>query len=97
MSQLHPHQHTALVETLRDATDAESAFVELSSPAGLKRIGATRFMTQAALDAMPEKHRPTAPVIITDEQAAAFPTGIPGFPNKLRREWFDAAWSEAHP
>jgi hypothetical protein len=31
----------------------------------------------------------------TPELNARFPTGVPGFPNRLAREWFDAAWSEA--
>lgn len=95
---LHPHQHAALLAELRQPEyrnlTADKAFGRISQPNALHRLGTTRFLTQAAYDSLHPKRRPILFVIITEEQARAFPSGIPGFPNKLRREWFDAAWSE---
>jgi hypothetical protein len=92
---LHPHQHRALVAAVGAFPDAAAAFATLSAGDGLKGLGRTRFLTAAELAAIPEKRRPAGVVLVTDEERAAFPTGLPGFPNKLRREWFDAAWTEA--
>lgn len=92
---LHPHQRRALVAAAGAFPDAETAWAALSSPDGIKGLGRTRFLTAAELAGIPEKRRPANVVLVTDEERAAFPTGIPGFPNKLRREWFDAAWTEA--
>lgn len=32
---------------------------------------------------------------VADELRAAFPTGVPGFPNRVRPGEFDAAWQQA--
>lgn len=96
---LHPHQHAALVAELRRpqhaGRGADDVFAELSTTGGIKRLGQMRFLTQAQWDALPVKRRPADFTLISDADAAAFPTGVPGFPNKLRRAWFDRAWAEA--
>lgn len=99
MSSLHPHQHAALVAELRRPEYAElsadETFVRFTTPHRLDALGRYRFLTQTKFDSLPEKRRPDRVMILTDAEAVAFPTGVPGFPHKLRREWFDAAWKEA--
>lgn len=97
---LHPHQHMAIVAELSKpeygVLAAEAAFLFLANPARLRdRLGTVRFLTSTQLAALLEKHRPLAVVLIDDATVLAFPSGVPGFPNKLRREWFDRAWTEA--
>lgn len=100
MDRLHPHQHAALVVELQapeyDGLSADAAFLFLAHVGRLgERLGTVRFLTREQLDAIPEKRRPERAVVIDAATVAAFPSGVPGFPNKLRREWFDAAWHEA--
>jgi hypothetical protein len=94
---LHPHQHRALVAELRRpeyaGLSADDAFAMALSR--MKALGRTRFLTRERFESMPEKRRPAEWVELSAEEATAFPTGVPGFPNKLSREWFDAAWREA--
>ena len=93
---LHPHQHAALVAELREPRyrnkTADRVFDLVSQKNVLHRLGTTRFLTQAQYDAT--RVKPALYVIVSEETASAFPTGIPGFPNKMRRAWFDAAWAE---
>ena len=93
---LHPHQHRALVAELGRpeyaGLSADDAFALARSR--LRALGRTRFLTRARFDALPEKRRPEEFIGLSDDEAAAFPGGVPGFPNKLRREWFDAARAE---
>lgn len=66
----------------------------------LRRLGAVRFLTQEKYDAIPQKRRDWMTkekirvVILPAEVIAQFTTGIPGFPNKVTRLWFNAAWKE---
>lgn len=98
---LHPHQHRALVRELaspdydgRSPGEVFDRFRADPKPL-LARLGRVRFLTPERLQSLPPKRRPAGVVPLTAEEAALFPTGVPGFPNKLRREWFDRAWSEA--
>ena len=95
------HQHRALVAELRkpgwQELDADPAFARMQTIIWLEYLGTYRFITQAKLDKLPTNRHPDPErtVIITEEEVKAFPTGVPGFPNKLRREWFDSAGQEA--
>ena len=99
---LLPHQHRALVAELRkyvpgwQELDTDVAFAIMQTTLWLKYLGTYHFITQSKLDKLPTKRRPDPErtVIVMEEEIEAFPTGIPGFPNKLRREWFDSAWAE---
>lgn len=93
---LYPHQHRALVLELRREFYAGLAADDAYAKAcqAIKRLGSTRFLTAERLERLPAKLRPALFVLVTDDELAQFPSGIPGFPNKLRREWFDAAWRE---
>ncbi len=96
---LHPHQHRALVAELRKPEHAnrtaDQAFARISQKNALHQLGTTRFLTQVKYDSLHPKRRPLVYLIVSAAEVAAFPTGIPGMPNKLRREWFDLAWAEA--
>lgn len=94
---LYPHQHDALVERLKDlkglaADEAFALLVADKNFLGLRLLG---FVTKAKYDRIHPKNRSTYLRVVSDKTAEQFPTGTPGFPNKLRREWFDAAWKEA--
>lgn len=41
------------------------------------------------------KGDPIPVFVVTAEEKEKFPGGIPGFPNKIRDEYFDQAWSAA--
>lgn len=95
---LHPHQHAALVELLRQERFADlspdDAYTLLASDKNFLGLRSLCFVPQAKYDRTPVKRRDRL-TVADDATAAAFPGGIPGFPNKLLREWFDAAWQEA--
>ena len=95
---LHPHQYRALLKALQDdkwnGKSADEVYNSLSDTVTLKNLGRTRFLTQDQLEALPQKQRPTNVVVITSTEQCLFPSGVPGFPNKLSRQCFDRAWSE---
>lgn len=96
---LHPHQHRALVEYLRTREEtADEVFASFYPKSKMAlRLATVKFVTQSYLDGLRPKdlERLGPYCVVTPEELARFPTGIPGFPNRLRREWFDAAWVEA--
>lgn len=60
-----------------------------------RRVLETNFWTQEQLDKTNPKLVPDNLMIVDAKLAEQFPNGIPGMPNKLRREWFDRAWQES--
>ena len=58
---------------------------------GLSQV---RFVTAGALENTTLKPGKWA-IVISDEELASFPSGIPGFPNAIRRSDFDIAWQTA--
>jgi hypothetical protein len=96
---MHPHQLRALVTELRkpayDGMTAGDVYRKLDDDVpmmcGLSQV---RFVTAGALENTPLKPGAWA-VIISDEELASFPSGIPGFPNAIRRSDFDIAWQTA--
>lgn len=96
---MHPHQLRALVTELRKSTydgmAADEVYRKLDDDVpmmcGLSQV---RFMTAGALEKTTLKPGEWA-VIISDEELASFPSGIPGFPNAIRRSDFDIAWQAA--
>lgn len=93
---MHAHQHSHLVAELCrpewDGQHADAVYAKLARPP--KEFLAVSFMAQSKYDAKYRKAR-RGIVPVTDEYAAKFPGGVPGMPNLIRREWFDAAWKEA--
>lgn len=89
---MHQHQRDYLVEELRkpEYADAESAYEKLRRPP--KLFLAVSFVPQSKFDRMQPKLRGAA-IPVSDEYAATFPGGVPGIPNLIRREDFDAAWN----
>ena len=106
MTPLHPHQHAALVAELRrpdyDGKSADEAFALLGPPldSGLagryapKNLTRIRFVPAAKVAAMRKRGASPKQLATLVPVAGDFPTGVPGFPNKVMREWFDAAWTE---
>ena len=96
---MHPHQLRALVTELRkpayDGMPADEVYRKLDDDVpmmcGLSQV---RFVTAGALENTPLKPGKWA-VIISDEELASFPGGIPGFPNAIRPSDFDIAWQTA--
>lgn len=102
LKSLYPDVAADLLDDGVDPTKAETvAFLE-----GAKALG---HITQADIDAITaatvrtvtERGKPQFVLRMarvdfdTPELRAQFPTGVPGFPNSLWRESFDAAWTEA--
>lgn len=96
---LHPHQHAALVARLREpdlaGLSADAAFAALSGDKNLLGLRALSFLPQPVYDALSPKRRHPRLVPVGAEVEKQFPGGVPGFPNKLRRADFDAAFAEA--
>jgi hypothetical protein len=96
---LREHCHARLVSELRkpeyDGKSANRMFAVLTADETFCGLTATRFITQAELETIPEKQRPRNIFIVSEETVKRFPTGLPGFPNKMKRQWFDRAWVEA--
>lgn len=94
---LHPHQHRELVTWLIDnhnGRTADEVFSILNTDRNLGGLRALSFMTAERFSRISLKRRMPNFVVVPDEEAEAFPGGIPGFPNKLRRTDFDRAWEE---
>lgn len=91
MTELLPHQHAALVNLLRQhGGTADEVFTRLAADKNLGGLRALQFVPPQKFARMAPRQQ--AKVI---EVEGDFPAGIPGFPNVLRRQWFDAAWTEA--
>lgn len=74
-------------------TGAPGRFIDTRSEAE-KRLGKVHFLTTSQSAARMPKHISPHAVIVPDELASEFPTGIPGMPNTVRRPEFDEAWSQ---
>lgn len=85
------HQHEALVEELKrpefDNLSADEVFQAFQNSPYMKRLAATIFMTRTKFERLHPKRRPKKVIFVEADN-------LPGFPNKLKREWFDAAWKE---
>lgn len=105
---LLPHQHAALVAVLRgpafDGLSADEAFARLASDKNLCGLRTLSFVSAVRRDAMTKAKRGkkllATLAVVDDATLAAFPGGVPGFPNRVgppedRRAWFDPAWTEA--
>jgi hypothetical protein len=92
---MHPHQLRALETELRkpeyDGMSAEAAYRKIDKDKTMGGLSEVQFVTAAALVTIPENRRHRA-IIVTDEEMALFPGGLPGFPNAIRRSDFDIAW-----
>ncbi len=93
---LHPHLHRTLVAWVkanRKGNQAGATFALL----GDKNIGGLRarsFVSQSKYNLTHTSKR-TSLTAVPDAEAAGFPSGLPGFPNRLLRADFDLAWAEA--
>lgn len=88
---MHQHQLDYLAAELRKHADAAKAYAELARPP--KSFLAVSFMRQSKFDRINPKLR-RGMVAVSDEYADKFPGGVPGMPNLIRRDEFDAAWSQ---
>lgn len=92
---MHPHQLRALEAELRkpeyDGMTAEAAYRKIEKDKTMCGLSGVRFVTATALETLPENRRDKA-IVISDEEMVRFPSGIPGFPNAIRRSDFDIAW-----
>jgi hypothetical protein len=92
---MHPHQLRALVTELRrsdyDGMIADEVYRKMEEDPTMCGLSQVRFVTSDALDHTKLKEGKWA-VIISDDELASFPSGIPGFPNAIRRSDFDIAW-----
>jgi hypothetical protein len=59
---------------------------------GLAKV---RFLTKADLEKTNMLKPDEWPIVVSEEEAANFPGGVPGFPNGIRRSDFDIAWKTA--
>lgn len=95
---LHPHQHRRLVVELRRpeyaALSPDEAFALVNQRAALRRLGTTRFVTQAQLDLIPQKRRTGREFVCPESELMGFTGGVPGFPNLVKRPGFNAALAE---
>jgi|JI10StandDraft_1071094.scaffolds.fasta_scaffold38193_4 hypothetical protein len=97
--EMHPHQLRALVAHLRkpayDCMTADEVYRKIDDDVpGMCGLANVRFLTQCALEntiLKPDKW----PIVVSDQEVASFPGGIPGFPNAIRRSDFDIAWKTA--
>lgn len=92
---MHKHLHDYLVAEIKnpqyDGLTADQVYEKLARPP--KSLLAVSFVPQSKFDrVMPKLRGLMKPV--PDEYAKQFPTGVPGMPNLIRRQEFDAAWSE---
>ena len=93
---LLPHLHSALVNRLREADlinlSADETFAAVIANKNFLGLRNLIFVTEEKLNRIP-RHKKTDVVVVGSQED--WPTGPPGFPNKLRREWFDLAWVDA--
>jgi hypothetical protein len=91
-AEMHPHQLRTLEAELRkseyDGMSAEAAYRKIDKDKTMCGLSEVRFVTSAALATIPENRRHRA-IVITDEEMSRFPSGLPGFPNAIRRSDFD--------
>lgn len=87
---MHPHQLEVLRAELKrpeyQGLSPEEAFRLVNAPETIKRLTQTKFIAPGV--SVSPKH-PLASAIVV---AGDFPQGIPGMPNKVRRDEFDAAF-----
>jgi hypothetical protein len=95
---MHPHQLRALVTELRkpayDGMTADEVYRKMEEDPTMCGLSQVRFVTAGALENTTLKPGKW-PIFISDEELASFPSGIPGFPNAIRRSDFDIAWQTA--
>ncbi len=93
--EMHLHQLRALEAELRkpeyDGMTAEAAYRKIERDRTMRGLSGVRFVTAIALETLPNNQRDKA-IVISEEEIARFPSGIPGFPNAIRRSDFDIAW-----
>lgn len=99
MDKLYDHQHEVLKTLLSEPEyrklKAKEAFEKARTNDELYRIQILSFTSQKSVAVLSEKALAAGSyVILDDEYVEKFKGGVPGFPNKLKREWFDRAWSE---
>jgi len=91
---MHAHHRDTLKAEL-----AKPEYAGLSADEAFAKLGPgprVQYMTAAQIArryARNPKRMPANVIIVGEVVAAQFPTGIPGFPHKIRREEFDAAWN----
>jgi hypothetical protein len=92
---MHPHQLRALETELGkpeyDGMTVEAAYRKIERDRTMCGLSGVRFVTATAFETLPENRRDKA-IVISEEEIARFPGGIPGFPNAIRRSDFDIAW-----
>lgn len=101
---MQDHQMLALIDELRghpyDGLSADDAFAYASSTGMIKKRGTQHFVSSRQFMTLPSEVASRLNVyVIKDEilerAERSNPTGVPGMPNKLRREWFNEAWKKA--
>jgi len=94
-AEMHPHQLRALEAELGKpeygGMTAEAAYRKIDRDKTMCGLSQVRFVTSAELEQTPLKKGKWA-FIVSDEEKSRFPSGIPGFPNAVRRSDFDIAW-----
>jgi Putative DNA-binding domain len=95
---MHPHQLRALVTELckpaYDGMTADEVYRKMEEDPTMCGLSQVRFVTVGALENTTLKPGKWA-IVISDEELASFPSGIPGFPNAIRRSDFNIAWQTA--
>jgi hypothetical protein len=95
--EMHPHQLRAVKEVLQrsdyDGMTPDEAYLSIDSDVpNMHGLANVVFLTPSKRAVVSVKPHHWV-VAITEDEAAAFPTGIPGFPNAIRRADFDIAWN----
>jgi hypothetical protein len=93
--EMHPHQLRALEAELRkpeyDDMSAEAAYGKIDKDKTMCGLSQVRFVTSAELEQTPLQQGTWA-LIVSEEEKARSPGGIPGFPNAIRRSDFNISW-----
>ena len=96
-AEMHPHQLRALEAELRkpeyDCMSVEAAYRKIDKDKTMCGLSQVRFVTSAELEQTQLKQNEWA-LMVSEEEKARFPGGIPGFPNAIRRSDFDIAWQD---
>jgi len=97
-AEMHPHQLEALKRELAkpeyDGMLPSAVFWKINDDThGLCGLSKSRFVPANNVDSVKEDRRDRV-VIVTEDYLSRFPSGIPGFPNAVRRSDFDIAWKE---
>jgi hypothetical protein len=97
---MHPHQLRAIVTELRklvyEGMSEEQVYRKIDDDVpGMCGLAKVRFLTKADLEKTNMLKPDEWPIVVSEEEAANFPGGVPGFPNGIRRSDFDIAWKTA--